>query len=463
MLKSNQHGHPADIKNFDLASLEYHSWVQIASKALSSTMDELGHAITLTFTGGSHDLKIELFDQRRDSTCSVGSEAYASSLETHDEEDEDVAGSLGSDSDSISTMSTLSDGIPRRSVSFKSCRSYILEPETRTESQETSDIPSTPTKSRQQNSRLAPVSMLPERTQNIASAPVKREKKECERSVTNNSQSSTVRQPLETSRSQEVLREPPLAVPKIVIRPLHLEPYRLEVITEVDSDAATSANPSPTMPIQNAPPLLVKRQTWLLDRFGRAVWLHYNSGEGIDEVRVDEDGNYYVFGPSGLRVKLGSGQIRDDDTSQPYCICKGEKVDIRVVPDRIRVTKLKNPRSSTEAAVIVPQTQVIVAKSQPLPAQAREFSALGGQFKASSSSRGHGNFASTKSGAAILRAVSDKSQLAKAYLTMSGGSTTSTTASVLMEREKRVRRAKRKEALATAPGRFLRLITRRGG
>ncbi|EKD18672.1 uncharacterized protein L3040_002097 [Drepanopeziza brunnea f. sp. 'multigermtubi'] len=433
-------------------------------------MDELGHAITLTFTGGSHDLKIELFDQRRDSTCSVGSAAYASSLETHDEEDEDVAGSLGSDSDSISTMSTLSDGIPRRSVSFKSCRSYILEPETRTESQETSDMSSRPTKSRQQNSRLAPVSALPERTPNIVSAPGKREKKECERSVTNNSHSSIVRHPLETSRSQEVLREPALTVPKIVVGPLHLEPTRLEAITEVDSDSATSTDPSPTMPIQNSPPLFVKRQTWLLDRFGRAVWLHYNSGEGIEEVRVDEDGNYYVFGPSGLRVKLGSGQIRGDDTSQPYCICKGEKVNIRVVPDRIRVNKLKNPRTSTEATVTVPQTQVItthrvpVDKSQPLSAQVRDFSALGGQFKAaSSSSRGHGAFASTKSGAAILKAVSDKSQLAKAYLTMSGGSTTSTTASMLMEREKRVRRAKRKEALATAPGRFLRLITRRGG
>ncbi|MAD86659.1 MAG: hypothetical protein CL912_27195 [Deltaproteobacteria bacterium] len=105
----------------------------------------------------------------------------------------------------------------------------------------------------------------------------------------------------------------------------------LNAIREVDSDSARSPTlGSPTVPT----PAVVPKKTQspgsitLLDRFGRNVWLHRNEEQDIDEVRVDEDGNYYVFGQGGFRIRLREGQIQSENTSQPFCISNGKKVNI---------------------------------------------------------------------------------------------------------------------------------------
>ena len=105
----------------------------------------------------------------------------------------------------------------------------------------------------------------------------------------------------------------------------------LNAIREVDSDSARSPTlGSPTVPA----PAVVPKKTQsrgsitLLDRFGRNVWLHRNEEQEVDEVRVDEDGIYYVFGQGGFRVRLKEGQIQSENTSQPFCISNGEKVNI---------------------------------------------------------------------------------------------------------------------------------------
>lgn len=76
----------------------------------------------------------------------------------------------------------------------------------------------------------------------------------------------------------------------------------LKAIRETDSDSARSpALASPTVPISSHVAKKTKSQgsISLLDRFGRDVLLHRNQEDEIDEVRVNEDGNYYVFRDEG--------------------------------------------------------------------------------------------------------------------------------------------------------------------
>ncbi|KAG4436802.1 hypothetical protein IFR05_007736 [Cadophora sp. M221] len=84
----------------------------------------------------------------------------------------------------------------------------------------------------------------------------------------------------------------------------------LEAIREVESHSARSPSlASPSMPIHTPVPKNTKAQglTSLLGRFGRDVLLCRNYEGEMNELRVDEDGNYYVYGDEGFRVKLKEG------------------------------------------------------------------------------------------------------------------------------------------------------------
>lgn len=103
-----------------------------------------------------------------------------------------------------------------------------------------------------------------------------------------------------------------------------------------------SAQPNPT---PKAAPSKPQRRTWVYDRFGRRVWLRYDPTEDVDEVHIDEDGNYYAFETRGLRVKLASGQIHDSSTSQPYCTSDGKKVNLSKLLGIHRSSEAHRPSS----------------------------------------------------------------------------------------------------------------------
>ena len=58
------------------------------------------------------------------------------------------------------------------------------------------------------------------------------------------------------------------------------------------------------------------------------MWLDQNPETGVDEVHIDEDGSYYVFGDLGVWIKLQVGQIYDEDIPQPFCVSNGRKLRI---------------------------------------------------------------------------------------------------------------------------------------
>lgn len=116
--------------------------------------------------------------------------------------------------------------------------------------------------------------------------------------------------------------------PRSDIGSLSRETTRLEVVKEVDSDFARSPSPTPVNGEVGARKTPPKGSVSVLDRFGRTVWLEHDSEADIDKVHIDEDGNYYVFGEEGLRVKLQVDQIHGDNTSQPYCLRDGRRVNI---------------------------------------------------------------------------------------------------------------------------------------
>ncbi|PVH82766.1 hypothetical protein DL98DRAFT_530138 [Cadophora sp. DSE1049] len=148
----------------------------------------------------------------------------------------------------------------------------------------------------------------------------------------------------------------------------------LKVKREIDSDSARS--PTLRSPTVETTAHASKKKTsqgsiTLLDRFGQDVWLHRNEEEDMDEVRADEDSNYYVFGQGGFRVRLKEGQIQSDNNSQPFCICNGKKVNIHIVADRLRRSALQDPRPEDDGP-ITPRTEPIVNnKSDPLPSPLR--------------------------------------------------------------------------------------------
>ncbi|KAH7384928.1 hypothetical protein BKA64DRAFT_759681 [Cadophora sp. MPI-SDFR-AT-0126] len=191
----------------------------------------------------------------------------------------------------------------------------------------------------------------------------------------------------------------------------------LKVIREVDSDSARS--PTLKSPTVEASAAVSKKRPsqgsiTLLDRFDRDEWLRHNHDEEMDEVRVDEDGNYYVFGQGGFRVRLKEGQIQSDNTSQPFCVSKGKKVNIHIVADRFRTSALQGPRPVADEGPITPRTEPIVNNaSDPLRSPRRDVTRLPNARKTSQKIRLQH---SKTPWSDIVTGGAEKSKNAKTYL-----------------------------------------------
>ncbi|KAI6713229.1 hypothetical protein JHW43_004209 [Diplocarpon mali] len=431
---------------------------------------------TVMLTGRSHDIEMESLDHGTDSLETVSSSPNRSSLDTLHEEDEDGDTCPRPDCNSASSVC---EGIGTDSGSFKSCRSEPSTPDLQIDRPFFgSESPESKLRWSDPSNRQIKGAIVAERTPYVISTLEAREHESCRRS--NSDQSLRGKRSVEHPRVRNRARHEVVNAPSIEVEASSVEALPLKATRKLDSEKSPVL--SLTLATQESHPRTLQRRRSVLDRFGRKVWLHYNPDERINEVRLDEDGNYYVYGDAGLRIKLASGQVHDEDTSQPYCVSNGHKVNISkmqstnsqnplevltksrdVVPDLIRKSMLRDRKAPSVNADIVPNTQMLPGKKKPPPsAPLGNVPVSSGQARASSS---HGKAITNapRPGSAVLKGVADKSKSAKTYSTMSGGSTASITSSVRMEREKKLRRARRRDSLRQAPGKLMRMITRKGG
>ncbi|KAK0102065.1 hypothetical protein ONS96_006029 [Cadophora gregata f. sp. sojae] len=341
--------------------------------------------LTITMTGHSHDVEIELFDNSSDDGDSP---RHTPNSPTCTEESRSPSQDLSEDFRSCVEALT-----PRQSV-----EEDIVHDRPETSSAEHGrEVESCPTLSSSARSSLSSqegssaATLRPTRT---LSREAKRDSNEEEHSSGKHSLGNVHRIQPEPSIKVSMAEDssPDSASPKLTksLEPIYIG--GLKVIREVDSDSARSPTiGSPTVPTAVAASRKQQSQgsITLLDSFGRSVWVHRNDEEEMDEVRVDEDGNYYVFGQGGFRVRLKEGQIQSDNTSQPFCISNGQKINIRmrvlsyalvhdanshsvdIVPDLLRTSALQDPRPENDGT-ITPRTEPIVNnRSDSLPSPHR--------------------------------------------------------------------------------------------
>ncbi|KAK2630526.1 hypothetical protein QTJ16_001346 [Diplocarpon rosae] len=432
---------------------------------------------TVMLTDRSHDIEIELFDRRTYSLGSISSSPGISSLDTSREEDKDDGTCPRPDYNSTSSVS---EEVGRDSGSMKSCGSetsrakyHIDRPVSGSELPKSKPPWSDPSKRQIKGAIVggkAPYSIpsYGEREGESHHRAVSLQMAKCcvvaggimAESKQNSDQSPRGKHSVNLLRARDHGKHEVTNVPSIEVEAPSREALPLKAVTKADREKSPAL--SPIGATQETHPSQPRRQRSVLDRFGRKVWLHYNSEEKIDEVRLDEDGNYYVHGDAGLRIKLASGQVRDDNTSQPYCVSNGHRINIKVVPDLIRKSMLRGRKAASADANIVPNTQLVPGKKKPPPIPPSGSVSVSGKQTHASSSRSQATTSAPGPETTISRGTADKSKHGKSYSTMSGGSTTSISASVRMENEKRLRRAKRKASLIQAPKKFVRMIIRKG-